>query len=248
MSEENGKTRKRADEVIELRHTYEQLEKSGVTSEKVSKSDLEAELESEKKRREEAELVIEVIANKDYEQKKLNLLKNIPEDRREKISNFIGDEPEKLAQIQAGLLLSGQDIEDYYDENVQPQKSPSGKAGMSPSMMSLNQQSQTRSPTYTNPTIQKFSDLYATLRDSTSSAESKAEAEQLLDDAFVEIGKGLRSRSRNNPYSLPNGVVSNCWRCGNVVEMDLGTGKPCPYCSHRFGIDKFPRNPKFQPR
>ncbi len=229
------KTKKEPTEVIEIRHVDERG---------AEPSDLQAQLDAEKKKNENLSLIIEAEAIHDFEIKKSNLLKNVPEARREKISDFIGEDSEKMAQIQASLIISGQDLEDFYDDNVQPQKSPSGKVGMLPQ----NEGRQTGRVSYTNPVIQQYSDLYGILRSPTSSAESKAEAEQLLDDAFVEIGKGLRSRSRNNPYSLPRGVVTHCFFCGGIVEADLGKGIPCPHCKFRFGIDKFPRNPKFQPR
>ena len=230
---ENQKKIRHPDYSVEVRH---------VEGEKVSESDLQAQLESEKKRREDLETVVELEAYRQFERDRDNLLKNIPSERREKIKEFIGEAPERIEQVKASLILAGQDFDS--DDNEEPKKTIAGKATL---IDSKNQGRETGRVSYTNPVIQQYSDLYSILRSPTSSEQEKSEANQILDDAFVEIGKGLRSRSRNNPYSLPTGCVSGCMKCGKIVEMDLGTGKPCPYCQHRFGIDKFPRNPKFHP-
>ena len=211
-------------------------------TEKGDEYNLQAQLESEKKRREDLETVVELEAYRQFERDRDNLLKNIPSEMREKIKEFIGETPERIEQVKASLILAGQDFDS--DDDEEPEKTIAGKATL---IDSQNHGRETGSVSYANPVIQQYSDLYGILRSPTSSAESKAEAEQLLDDAFVEIGNGLRSRSRNNPYSLPHGVVTHCFSCGGIVESDLGKGIPCPHCGHRFGIDKFPRNPKFQP-
>jgi len=229
--------KKEPSEVIEIRHTDERTP-SG-------EGDLKAQLAEEKRRREELEVIVGIEAEKSWEIERDSLLQKVPESRREAIKNFISDDPEKLNQIKASMILQGQ-IEE--DEDESEEKTPSGRARLPEYMLPPDQRGQVRSPTYSNPTIQKYSDLYAILRSPTSTEEQKNEANQILDETFVEIRKGLQSRAKNNPYTLPTGVVTHCWFCGAIVEADLTTGIPCPYCGKRFGIDPFPRNPHFQPK
>jgi len=238
LRKEKEKNR-RPDQLIEIRNTYEKNESS-------DESNLQAQLEAEKRKNENYSAIIEMEAQKQFESDRDKLLGRIPSGRREQISDFISDDPSKLEQIKASLLLQ-QDFDDE-DDNEPAPTSPKGKAGLPDYMLPQNQGRQTGKVSYQNPTIQAYSDLYSIIRSPTSSAESKAEATQLLDDAFDQIGKGLRSRTKNNPYSLPSGVVSHCWKCGGIQEVDLGTGKPCKFCGYRWGIDKFPRSAKFHPR
>jgi len=195
---------------------------------------------------ENLQLVVEAEALKQFETEKENLLQNIPESRRKKLKDFISDDPDKLQQVKASLILQGQDFDD--DEDDEEEITPAGRARLPPDRNS-NQRSQSRNQMYdNNPTIQKYSDLYAIIRNPKSTQEQKAEAEQILDETFAEIRKGLRNRSKSNPYQLPTGVVNHCMKCGFVTEIDLSKGTPCPNCGFKFGIDDFPRNPKFQPR
>ncbi len=210
--------------------------------EKYNESDLESKLAVERKKREELELIVGIEAEKKFMTDKENLLQKIVEGRRDKISDFIGEDPEKIESVKASLILQGQDFDDENDDDAPAPTSPAGKV-----TLQSEQGGHTERVSYQNPTIQKYSDLYSIIRSPTCSEQEKSEAEQILDNTFNEIGKGLRSRSRNNPYSLPTGVVTHCMNCGMICEQDLGKGIPCPHCQHRFGIDKFPRNPRFQP-
>ena len=229
------------DELIEIKHT-------GLPTE--GESDLQAQLEAERKKNDEYSLIIEAEAMKNIITERDNLLKRIPSERREQVESFIGKDdpdPSRMEQVKASLILQGQNFGDDEDDDTPAPKTVSGRAVMLDSSLPQNQGGQVRSPTYDNPTIQQFSDLYAILRSPTSSAEQKAEVEQVLDETFAEIRKGLKSRPRNDPYRLPSGIVNHCYKCGMVSEIDLSKNA-CPHCGYDFSKEPMPRNPKFEPR
>jgi hypothetical protein len=234
LNEEMKKRKKVADYVVEIRNTKDD-----------EPEDLQEQLEREKRKNEDLSLIVEVEATKQFMTEKENLLKNIPEGRREKISEFIGEDPEKIEQVKASLILQGQNFGEDEDEENEP--TIAGRATLPDYMLPQNQGRQIRSSSYENPVIQKYSDLYQILRSPTSSEQEKQEVEQILDETFAEIRRGLKSRSRNNPYSLPSGIVNHCYRCGMVSEVDLSKN-PCPHCGYDFSKMPMPRNPKFEPR
>lgn len=206
---------------------------------------LQEQLEAEKKRRKSAELIIEAEAMKEILKSRDSLLQRIPESRREQIRTFIGGDdpdPEKIESVKASLLLQGQDFGDDEDDNKPAPVSLSGRA-----MMLDSSPIESGRTTYQNPHIQKYSELYRIIRDPKTSAQEKSEAEQILDETFAEIRKGLKSRSRNDPYTLPSGIINHCYRCGMVSEIDLSKN-PCPHCGYDFSKEPMPRNPKFEPR
>lgn len=233
---ENGKKKKKEpSEVIEVRHVDDRESIKG-------ESDLQAQLERERKKNENLSLIVEAEAQKDFLENRDNLLKKIPENRRTAIEDFIGDDPEKIEQVKASLILAGQSF-DEDDDDKAPEKTISGRAVLP----DYNPEIKTGRTGYTNPAIQKYSDLYAILRSPTATEEEKAEVEAILDDTFDQIREGLKSRKRGDNYSLPSGVVSHCMKCGMVVEADLAK-VPCPYCQYDFSKMKLPRNPKFFPK
>ena len=220
----------------------ESLAKQKLRKDLEKDGNLEGELAKKDERIADLENVVEIEAMRQLETDKQDLLKMVPVNRREAIEKYVGDDFQKLEAVKASLILQGNFGEEDED-NEPPEQTISGKATLPDYMLHPNQRGQVRSPT----PVQMYSDLYTIIRSPTSSAEEKSEAEQILDDAFNEIGKGLRSRSRNNPYSLPHGIVTHCMACGTIQEKDLGKGLPCSHCGHRFGVNKFPRNPKFHP-
>jgi len=234
--ENQNKSKRIPDSLIEVRHTQE----GGSTTNSGSSS---SEVENLKHQIEERDLIIEAEAMKTFLENRDELLRKIPKDRREVVKNFVGDDPDKLAQIEGSLLLSGQ-IEE--DDEI-PESSPAGRARLPDSMLPPEQRGQGRTPTYQNPTVQQYHELYQIIRSPTSTEQQKQEAEAILDSTFVEVRRGLESRNRNNPYQLPTGVVSHCMNCGAVVEADL-TKTPCPHCGFDWSKDKLPRNPAFQPK
>jgi len=245
MSSEGITEELRALEKKKKEHSADYIVEIVNKTEKGDESDLQAQLIEERKRREQAELIIESEAMKQFLTDKENLLQKIAEGRRDKISDFIGEDPEKIESVKASLILQGQNFCDEDDDNAPAPTAPSGKVGL---VDSQNQMGNVRRQTYRNPTVQAYADLYSVIRSDTSSKQEKSEAEQILDDAFSEIGRGLRSRSKNNPYQLPSGIVNHCMNCGMICEQDLGKGIPCPNCGYRFGVNKMPRNPHFHPK
>lgn len=230
--EKEMRKKKQPDYLVEVKHTNDSKDEPSTSNE----------LEDLRRQNAEKDLIIEAQAMKKWIEDRDKLLQKVSPDRREAIKNFVGDDPDKLAQVEGSLLLQGQLEDDEEDE-----RTPAGRARLPDSMLPPNQR-QSRTPMYDNPTIQKYSDLYTILRSPTSTAEEKVEAEQILNETFSEIKRGLKTRSKNNPYQLPTGVVNHCWKCGYVTEVDLSRGTPCPNCGYRFGIDDFPTNPQFQPK
>jgi len=231
IESEVKKRKKEIDTLIEVRHTSDIEGNQG---------NLEAQLEAEKERNKNLSLIVEVEANRQFELDRNNLLSKIPEARREKIKEFVGDDPSKMETLRGSMILSGQDFDDDDDK---PEKTIAGRAVLKGS----NPEIETGRSGYSSPIIQKYSDLYGILRSPTSTQSEKDEVEGILDDAFDQIGRGLRSRRRGDNYMLPSGVVSHCMNCGAVVEADL-TKVDCPYCGFSWSRgDKLPRNPKFVP-
>ena len=217
-------------EVITVKHEFGFAPKSSEDLSKASKEDLEAKVK-------EMELIIESEALKTFKEERDALLAQIPEDRREDIKEFIGADPDKLEQIKGSIMLHKQ----VQDEPTR--KVVKGKA----TLLGSKPETSLAQTAYADPYLQKYSDLYQTLRDPTASAEEKEEAETILNDVFAEITKGLKTRRRGDPFMLPTGVVSHCPKCGMVVEVDIGK-VPCPYCGYNFGTDKYPQYPKATPK
>lgn len=238
MSTEENETEEELEEKFEKKETVNvRVKHEGLQP---SDKELKAKYKAEKKKREELELVVEAEALKDFEDEKEQLLQKIPEEKREKMRDYIGEDPDKLESVRANLILSSDEDDDEDDEEYK--KPTVGKA----MLLEGSREGQSNRRQYSNPVVQMFSDLYRVIRDPKSSEEARKEAESRLDDAFVEISKGLKARPRGSPYMLPTGVVNHCYKCGMVSEVDLAQN-PCPYCGYDMRTDKFPKYPYWQP-
>lgn len=224
---EDGKKKKKiADEVIELRHTYE---KPVATN----KSDLESQLVAEKKRREELELIVEVEATKHFEDEKNAFLNLIPdEEKRNEIAEKIGDDPQVLQEYQrmasflaSALKGSGVKITGLPEEDEEDSYTPSGRA-------TLPQGNQGVAENYK----EYVNELYEILKDPEKSVKERKIADQKINDLFAQMVLGIKARGSRNqdmPYLPP---TASCPNCGAQLIGDL---ESCPHCGWRLYAKNF---------
>ncbi len=221
---EDGKKKKKiADEVIELRHTYE---KPVATNE----SDLESQLAAEKKRREELELIVEVEATKHFEEEKNAFLNLIPdEEKRNEVSEKIGDDPEvlreyrKMASFFSTMLQkAGVRVTDNEGEEF----TPSGRATLP------NQNQGSVAENYK----EYVDELYDILKDPEKTTKEKKIADKKINDLFAEMVLGIKARGSRNqdmPYLPP---TASCPNCGAQLIGDL---ESCPACGWKLFAKNF---------
>jgi len=201
------------------------------------------EIEKLKEKLSERESQLALIALKEFEDDKSKLLKIVPDDRKEELSEFV-DTPEKLETLRKIYVP---------EEEENPPKAPAGKA-----TLGIRTGSETPSfdveKGYNDPMIQKISDLYNVIGDPKSSAEEKKRANRVLDNLYLEMRKGFKERRSRGEidyiYPRKGRFGWTCLSCGKAVQSNSRpeTGIPCPHCGYKWGKDPMPTEPHDTPQ
>jgi len=229
-----------AEEIEELRKEGKTITVKHEFSRKGKKVSDPEEVEKLKKQLQEREDQLSLLAMREFEGDKSKLLEVVPEDRKEELEEFI-DTPEKLETLRK--------IYSAEEEETETRTAPAGKA-------TLGIKTRTETPSfgvergYSDPMIQKISDLYDVIGSNKSSVEDKQKAERTLDNLYLEMRKGLRDRKTKAEldyvYPKKGRYGWTCQSCGKMVQSNsrAETGIPCPHCGYRFGIDPVPTHPQ----
>jgi len=191
-----------------------------------------------KERLEEREAQLSLIALREFETEKEKLLEMVPEDKKEELSEFVTS-PERLETLRK-IYPS--------EEETETRTAPAGKA-------TLGIKTRTDTPSfdvekgYSDPWIQKISDLYNVIGDPKASAEEKKRANRVLDNLYLEMRKGLKDRRNKGEidyvYPKKGRYGWTCQACGkaNQTNSRPDSGIPCVHCGYKFGVDPVPTHP-----
>jgi len=203
-------------QVIEVRHTGLGSKGSGEDTKKL------------KERLEQRENQLAVLALNEFSKKKKEILKVIPEDRKESVDEFIGEDPDKLESIRSNLILQGKLSEDSEEGDGTEAVPPAGVVNVRTERKSRIPKVWSREQRYSDPLINQISSLYSTIApDSVATQKQKNEANKMIEDLFGQVREGLDQRGED--YRLPRKIVMTCSHCGKVVEKDVDRF-PCPHC------------------
>jgi DNA-directed RNA polymerase subunit RPC12/RpoP len=230
LSNEENETEEteKSDKTITIKHEFARKGKKG-------ESPLIAELREKLQERTDQ---LSLIALKEFEGDKQKLLELVPEDRKEELEEFV-DSPQKLETLRK--IYSA-------EEEETSTRAPAGKATL-PVKMGSETPSFDVEKGYSDPWIQKISDLYNVIGSPKSSAEDKQKAERVLDNLYLEMRKGLKERKNQAQldYIYPRKARYgwNCQGCGrtNQTNSRPETGIACVHCGYKFGIDPVPTHP-----
>ena len=103
------------EKVIEIRHT-------GLKG--VEKNEDDSELSKTKEKLEEREAQLATIVLSEFEKGKKQLLESIPEDRRQQLASWIGENPDRLEQIRGQQIASGKQPYDWEENPEDLEKVP----------------------------------------------------------------------------------------------------------------------------
>jgi len=182
--------------------------------------------------------VVALMGLKEFESLKEKVLELVPEDKREEIDEFC-DTPEKLETLR----------KIYSPEEETSTKTPSGKATISPIKTASETPTFDVEKGYSDPWIQKISDLYNVIGDPKASAEEKKRANRVLDNLYLEMRKGLKDRRNKGEidyvYPKKGRYGWTCQACGkaNQTNSRPDSGIPCVHCGYKFGVDPVPTHP-----
>lgn len=222
--EELEKLRKNA-RVIQVKHTFENVDNT---------KDTEEGIETIKEERDSLKAIVGTVALQEFSKSKSEILQSVPESNREKIEEFIGDDPDRLEQIKGTLLASGKPLRPSgYDWASNPEDietpPPKGLVGL-PSA-SFGKKRGVKGA---------IDEIYAILENPNADYRMKAEAERRATLMFRELMKGRKQaiRSGNPNYQIQSWT---CPQCGKIVtEPRKANTDPekCPYCGWTQKIDK----------
>lgn len=214
LSKKPSDNEQEPEKVIEVRHT------GLIPKDKSKDKDSDPEKEELKERLLERDAQLGTIILKEFENDKEKLLESIPEANREKVSNWIGDNPDRLENLRGTLLASGKPISKSYDWKSNPEdleeRPPSGVVGLP--------QAQKR-----YKSAEAYIDsLYEVLENPDSSPKDVQIANAKIEKFLGSIIKGRRESGRKD-YSFGSIV---CPKCGKMILSDDRTKeiRSCPYC------------------
>lgn len=161
------------------------------------------------------------IALNEFKSEKKKLLKSIPEDRREKLNELIGSDPEKLESLRIQQIASGR-VKPEYNWDLNPEDlghvPPKGKVGLPDAG-----ERQFKSATA------YIDRLYEILENPNSTPAELKVANAKVDSFFENVIRGRRA-SGHTDYSF--GSIM-CPKCGKMIlssdrKKEI---RSCPYCS-----------------
>lgn len=169
-------------------------------------------------RLQEKEAQLAALALKEFEDDKEAVLSQIPEDKREKAEEFIGDDPTKLEFLKYQLDLDkGED-----GTEAVPPKGKVKKQGVKSATQTDSERK------YADPAINMISELFGILKDPEKTEKEKAVANSKIDELYLQVAQG---RKQNPNFKTIRGSITTCPSCGHVLEnVDIDEGGTCPYC------------------
>lgn len=209
------------DRTINIKHEHK-----GLHAEPLTKAERE-ELESLK-------TIVTLQAQKEFDAEKESILDEFEsEEKRKEIEEFIGEDPKKLEQIKASIILT---------KTVKP-KTGRAPAGRAP----ILREGETTTTSGKDPMRAYVSDLYKKAK-TDPNPDVRLQAERQIDALFREYEKGQQTPEaiatrRNLPLKgkrrmIEGFSVTQCFKCGSIIsgrQADLYARRriACPYCGYK---------------
>jgi hypothetical protein len=218
-NEENGEQIKKSpDRLIRIEH-------SGLVEKE--------QFEKLKSERDELKSVLALSAEKAFRDEKSQVVSQYPENKRDEISELIGEDPSVLEQVKADLKLHGNPVKSR----------PVGKASLP---IRQNQQEDFVQSAEKDDFQQYVDELYRKSRLS-SNPSVRDEAEKQIEQLFNEYEKGM-SENPDKPFKT---VTVQCLQCGSILsgrDAELYSQRRilCPVCGFAGGV-RGVRSPKGLP-
>lgn len=207
----------RPSQVIEVKHT-------GFPS----KLDSDPEKAQLKEKLEQRKMQLTTIVLKELEKEKKKLLSTIEDPkRRQYVDEFIGDDPQKLEQVKATIVMLGKSMEiggiKIRDNNPEDTETPppSGQARAPPSESQL-----------LGSGVEQINRIYDTLEDKTKSEEEKRKARRKADELMNQFIAGRREAIKQDPRHRYYLSYSMCPKCLEPIFLRKGDkeAKSCSKC------------------
>jgi hypothetical protein len=178
------------------------------------------EFEKVKKQKEEYERIIGLQAEKDFRNELDEFLSQVDnEDKKAQIRAMIDNDPDRLENAKMMTSILEQAIM-AGGGRVTGRRAPSGKASLATNNSGISDDFKTYVDT-----------LYATLRDPTKSDLEKESTNQMLDQLFGEMVKGLRVAKGKYGHATESYQVMECPNCRLLLTGQSGAEIDyCPSC------------------
>jgi hypothetical protein len=193
------------------------------------------ELRETKEKLEEREGQLATIALKDFEDKKKVLLDTIKDPKRKDyVDKYIGDDPEKMEQIEAwtqiistGIEEAGGTVKGKPETETQPpaeKPAEDGTEKVPPSGAKIPPAPATPTGDAKQVAKEAIDALFTILLDPSKSQAEKDVANQKITEMYAEFRRGARESGKRDKYDIP--PVMNCPKCGQTM---FGNTCSCGY-------------------
>lgn len=193
-------------------------------------TDGDDETEELKTKLQHREAQLAMLALKEFEKEKERVLELIPENKRDQADQYIGENPDRLQELQFKFGVLGEGEGDG-TEKVPPK----GKAkGL---LREPKGEKTTQLGKFQNPQLSSISELYK-IREreirTTDDMKMKNVAENKVNELFNQMEDGLKAREDGSAYKFQ---VAECSQCGTVLfgrEAELWASKGvCSKCGYK---------------
>ncbi len=224
---ENREPKKKADRTINIVHTLKK--KTDKELDDSFFNSPEEEIRTLKKERDDYAQIVQLQAEKAFEEEKDAVVAQFPESEQEKISDLISDDPDKLEQVKTQLALNPPVIR-------QTSSRPRGKASIPSQRDNAEYDVQDG-----NEYHEIVDDLYKTAKFDPNPM-NREKANDQIDALFNEYEKGMFEHRHENVKF----TATQCLRCGSILSgVDAEryvAGKGCSVCGYKSGVVRKPKH------
>lgn len=219
--------------------------------------EVKAQLAKEKKRREELELIVEAEATKSFEKDKTDFLNLIPdENKRNELSEKIGDDPDSLNQYKmmssfltdalerAGVTVTGKSENGEENEGGNGEESDDANNGESEEEETDSEDEEEETTPTGRATLPEggnkpvgaenykayVDELYEILKNPTKTPQEKQIADKQVNELFGEMLRGIKATGQL-PHLPP---ISECPNCGYILSNP--ETETCPRCGWKHQV------------
>ncbi len=186
------------------------------------------ETEELKSKLQEREAQLALLALKDFNEKKEQVLELVPEDKRAQAEKYIGEDPDRLQELRFHYGVLGED-----DDGAETPP-PKGKVR---GLLREPKGNSTQLGKFQNPQLSTIAELYKIREQnpkSTDDMKMQNVAEVKVNELFNQMEDGLKARPQGNKYNFQ---VAECSNCGTVLfgrEAELWSSKGvCAKCGYK---------------
>jgi hypothetical protein len=192
-------------------------------------TDGDDELEEVKTKLQHREAQLAMLALKAFEKEKEQLLELVPENKRERAEAYIGNDPDRLQELQ--FQYGGDDDPNDGAETPPPKGHARGllRKPKTETTIQLGK--------FQNPELNSIAELYKIREKNPKNVDDMAMAnvaEQKVEQLFEQIENGLKARDQGNKYNFQ---VAECTSCHTVLfghDAETWASKGvCPKCGYK---------------